>query len=95
VADVAREKPAPAIVHIAGLDVRVGNRLRQRCAWCGAMIDDYDLRLVATTDGNGPGTWPVGALIARDGGMTYVMEHDDGADIPSQCCAALDPSVTA
>lgn len=36
-----------ALVHLAGLPVRVGDVIRQRCAWCGALIDDLDLTRVA------------------------------------------------
>lgn len=40
-----------AVTHIAGLDVQVGRYLRQRCAWCGAMLSDYDLARVAVPEG--------------------------------------------
>ena len=31
------------MIHIAGPDVQVGAQLRQRCAWCGALLIDYAL----------------------------------------------------
>ena len=87
-------------IHIAGLDVKIEpNLLRQRCAWCGATLLDYDLTRVATPlqEGEtweGPATWPVGALIGRDGAVSWVVEHEDGAKLPADCCALLDPAVT-
>lgn len=87
---------AGAVTHIAGLDVQVGPYLRQRCAWCGAMLDDYDLRCVAVMEGQNPrpAIWKVGVLVAIDGGASWVVEHEDGADLPANACAPLDPAVT-
>lgn len=73
----------PVIVHIAGLDVRVGHRLRQRC-------------VASTSTGGAFPSWPVGALVARDGAVTHVLDHTDGDDVPPECCcASIDPEVTA
>lgn len=35
---------ADRIIHIAGTPVRLGPLCRQLCAWCGAKLDDKDLR---------------------------------------------------
>jgi hypothetical protein len=89
-----------AVIHIAGLDVQVGSQLRQRCGWCGALLIDYALDRVGVMvpgDGSppsGPGTWAVGALVARDGNASWVVEHEDGAVLPDGCCGKLDPEVT-
>jgi len=84
------------IVHIAGVDVQVGALLRQRCSWCGAVLIDYDLDRIAVPVGQDPrpATWPVGELVARDGVASYIVEHVDGADLPAESCARLDPAVT-
>jgi hypothetical protein len=88
------------IVHIAGLDVIVGTQLRQRCAWCGAVIDDTDLSGIQValqpgeTEAAPYPSWPVGALIGRIDGATYVIKHEKGAALPDGCCAKLDPAVT-
>jgi len=85
------------ITHIAGVDVQVGTQLRQRCSWCGAVLIDEDLRnvMVPTEDADKPfPTWPVGALIRRDGFVTSIVEHEDGAQLPDDCCGQLDHSVT-
>jgi len=90
------QMPAGVITHIAGLDVQVGRFLRQRCAWCGAVLSDYDLALVAVLEGQNPrpAMWTVGALVAIDGAAAWVVEHEDGAELPTDACAQLDPAVT-
>lgn len=79
---------ADTVVHIAGVDVQVGSRLRQRCSWCGATIIDVDLANIAimVEPGEEPGphpTWPVGSLVehtgvdgegATGGGVTTTVE---------------------
>ena len=86
------------MIHVAGHDVQVGPLLRQRCAWCGAMLVDVDLRDVGAFDaGDGPSpypTWPCGALIDHSDGIAFVVDHADGADVPDGCCAKIDPAVT-
>jgi len=88
------------VVHISAQPVKIGGRIRQRCAWCGVVIDDTELAglAVALAPGEtGPAsypTWPVNVLIARNGNATYVVD-DDGTTTPENCCARLDPEVTA
>lgn len=85
-----------AVIHITGMYVRVGALLRQRCAWCGAVLIDYDLTRIAVPEGQDPtpATWPVGELVAVDGGMSYTVPHEDGGALPEGACARLDPEVT-
>lgn len=88
----------PEIVHIAGLAVHVDHRVRQRCAWCAALLDDSDLRLIGMPieDVDKPyPTWEVGALVAQAGPVSWVMPYNDGDKLPPQCCAMIDPTVTA
>jgi hypothetical protein len=84
------------VIHVAGVHVQVGHRLRQRCAWCGAMLIDYDLARVAVPIGQDAAvaTWPVGQLVLVDGGMSALIEHEDGAPLPDGACGKLDPEVT-
>lgn len=84
------------VIHIAGPDVRVGELLRQRCAWCGALLIDYDLERIAVPVGQEatPATWPPGDLVAVDGHVSVVVPHEDGDDLPWDACARLDPAVT-
>lgn len=85
-----------SVVHIAGNWVEVNQHLRQRCAWCGAVLIDQDLTRVAVPVGQDPrpATWPAGELIARDGNWTSVVDHKDGDLLPDGACARLDPAVT-
>jgi hypothetical protein len=50
-----------AVIHVAGLDITVDTRLRQRCGWCGATLIDEDLAGVMVPDGMNPmfPRWPV------------------------------------
>jgi hypothetical protein len=89
------------VIHIAGLDVQVTNRLRQRCSWCGALLADYDLErtAVAVEPGHtgpvrGPAMWPIGGLVRVDGPVSTVVQPDAGLRLPEGCCANLDPDAT-
>lgn len=85
------------ILHIAGLDVQVSGRMRQRCAWCGALLLDYDLETIAVPEGQEglPGIWPFGQLVMVDGNMSVLVEFDAAAGpLPDGACAKLDPEVT-
>lgn len=87
------------VAHIVGLDITIGDRfMRQRCAWCGALLTDYDLAnvamMVTPEDPNPrPSFWPAGAVVVHDGNMWYVVELDDGK-LPDNCCGVLNPAVT-
>ena len=76
------------VVHVAGLVINLGGHLRQRCAWCGALLDDVELVLTAGRIA----TWPEGGLVAVDGGMRWTVQSDP---LPEGLCARLDPAVTA
>lgn len=84
------------VVHIAGPNVTVGPLTRQRCAWCGALLLDYDLDRIAVPAGQdpAPGMWPVGALVWVDGHVAAIVDHAGGNVLPSEACARLDPAVT-
>ncbi len=86
----------PPLIHIAGPDIQVGARLRQRCAWCGATLIDYDLDRIAVPEGQDPrpATWPPGDLVAVDGPVSYAVDHEDGHQLPPDTCAAIDVEVT-
>lgn len=87
------------LIHIAGPAITVGARLRQRCAWCGATMIDYDLDRIAIPDGPAgqdptPATWPIGDLIAVDGHASWTVPHEDDQPLPDDACACLDAEVT-
>lgn len=82
------------MVHIAGLDITIGRFQRQRCAWCGNILIDYDLSMVAValmpgeTTGKPPSGWEVGALVevSNGGGYSSVVSHEDGDRLPKNAC---------
>jgi hypothetical protein len=92
-------------IHVAGLTVTVeGQRLRQRCAWCGTIMIDVDLTLVAVQEGDQSGypTFPTSALVemSDDRGVMYVVAEASGTGessgrIRPNSCMILDPDVTA
>jgi len=46
-----------------------------------------------------PGSWPVGELVSVSGSASSVIvravvAHEDGAQLPADACASLDPDVT-
>jgi hypothetical protein len=85
-----------AITHIAGHQVQVGTRLRQRCSWCGAVLCDYDLKRIAVPIGQDPtpGMWETGKLVRVDGPASFIVEHQNGAELPLDACTQLDDEVT-
>lgn len=86
-----------AVTHIAGLDVQIGQLLRQRCGWCGATLIDEDLSRVAVPVGQNPRPpiWEVGGLVTVDGSASYTVPHVAGDQLPAGSCTGLDPEVTA
>ncbi len=75
------------VAHIAGPDIRVDNLLRQRCAWCGELLIDYDLERIAVPQGcdPAPSVWTVGKLVAVDGGASWELPESD--KLPDESCA--------
>lgn len=85
------------VLHVAGVHVTINQRVRQRCAWCGALLIDVDVATIAVPAGqpyDGVPTWPVGDLVLVDGNMTVLVPHEDGAALPDGACGKLDPEVT-
>jgi hypothetical protein len=92
------------VVHITGQAIQIGQHLRQRCAWCGAALIDYQLDRMAfsidpTSDPRGdldpPAMWPFDSLVAVDGAASWTVEHEAGTPLPAGCCGLLDPEATA
>jgi hypothetical protein len=85
-----------SIVHIAGQQMRVNTQLRQRCAWCGALLIDYALDRMAVPEGQDPtpATWPGGELVEVDGGASWVVPLAEDEPLPANACARLDNGVT-
>lgn len=77
---------------------------RQRCLWCGALVDEMELERVAVqvpADGSPPrppATWEPGAVIRVQGTnprMTSVVEVGPDDLLPDDACANIDYEVTA
>ena len=86
-------------IHIVGNAVKVGSRVRQLCAWCGATLVDEDEGSVAVHPPPAPGeelipTWEPLALLAVEGTnpTSYaIVEHEDGQQIPAGFCGDEQP----
>lgn len=84
------------VIHIAGPDIQIDTQLRQRCAWCGAVLFDYALDHIAVPEGQDsrPGTWPVGKLVEIEDNGSWVVPHIEGEQLPLNACARIDHGVT-
>lgn len=85
------------VVHIVGIDVQARGQRRQRCAWCGAVIEDAsagEVMVPVEHAGDPCPSWQVGAFVAVDGNHRYVVEHKPGDALPAGCCALLPHEVT-
>jgi hypothetical protein len=84
------------ITHIAGLDITVNTRVRQRCGWCGAVLIDDDLAHIMVPVGQDATLprWPVGGLVLIDGNASVLVDHNDGDQLPADACGRIDPDVT-
>ena len=76
------------VTHIAGLEIEVyGRYLRQRCAWCGEILVDYDYQLTMC-----PGEWekpkafPCNSLVHVDGVNPRVYSVLEGERLPEDAC---------
>jgi hypothetical protein len=69
-AQVEMPETPDSVCHIAGFPVRVGNTIRQRCAWCGEILsaavpDAANAERVQFPSGAHEDLWQVGALVRR------------------------------
>lgn len=80
------------VAHLPGLAISVGPLQRQRCAWCGVILQDYDLRYVGVpVDQPGPPPhWPVDEWIETDGTYTGVVEGLDDDQYPENACLTVE-----
>lgn len=86
-----------SVAHIVGLQVTVqGHLCRQRCAWCGSVLVDVDLDLIALPEGsvNYDPFWKTGEVleIESDGFVTrssIILTHD--GVLPDNACTPARP----
>lgn len=75
------------VIHVAGIDIIWEGRQRQRCAWCGALLLDRDLKAMSwllNEDGSDPG--PPGPL-----GPGVLYEIAGGMDESFRGVSRIDP----
>jgi len=76
------------MTHIAGLGITIqGRYMRQRCAWCGLVLLDYDLAEIASIDGSPPRFWEVSKQVEVDGNMSALVAGDD---LPADACSLME-----
>ncbi len=91
-------RSSAAVVHIAGHVVEIDARLRQRCAWCGALLVDHDRSAVVSLSGEQTvqaEAWAPGSLVEKGMGWTASIPLKAGDKLPANACFQLDPAVTA
>lgn len=90
------------IIHLAAQPVVFGPRGVQRCAWCGAVIERWDLRMVAMQEDSREERYrglPLAheemprweGLVAVDGRVRYQVEDPEDAQAPDRSCMVLLP----
>jgi hypothetical protein len=90
------------MIHFAGIDVQIGQLIRQRCSWCGAVLADYNLALVAVPIGQPgpPAMWPAGALVEMEGNAAWIVDQPEGEligtprGLPAGTCADIEMAVS-
>lgn len=93
-----------AVVHLSGATVFVGTVMRQRCAWCGALLIDDDLAtmqvaVVAGEEPRPPSGFEENTFVAVEGDdrstkVMWAVPPPPDRRLPEGACAALDPAVT-
>jgi hypothetical protein len=91
------------IIHIAGPAITYGAMQRQRCAWCGALIDERDFeRMAVQVDASASEEvqreearralelrWE--GLVAVDGGARWALPDPEDGRAPDRSCMRLLP----
>lgn len=87
---------AEPVAHVAGIELTVdGKHMRQRCSWCGVVLIDQNLELVAVQmpeDGSDPPpvrAWPAGEWVDVEPGHMRLL-GDVGELYPKNSCMAAE-----
>lgn len=89
-------------IHVAGTYLGFQAHLRQRCAWCGALLVDIHVPPeMADSDGNVEvGYFEPGIFVCipydEEGGEMWTLDGFNPLvdPVPDVCCMKLDPEVT-
>lgn len=88
------------IVHLAGPQIEYDGVQRQRCCWCGAVIEEKPLERMAVAiqpgesaehaaEGLRRARWE--GWVAIDGGMRWAVDEPADAKAPERSCMRLLP----
>lgn len=90
------------IIHFPGQVMTFGSVARQRCMWCGALIEEKDLDRIAIEEASRPperqgkplevddlAWWR--DLVAVDGNWKSIVEHPADGKAPERSCMRLMP----
>lgn len=103
------DRAMPTQVHLAGPDIAMNGLRRQRCVWCGLLLDEMDLSRIAVQVE--PGCEPEPPATLKPGAFYRVLgvnpraialidedeleRGDDGRPMPpSDSCLMIDPWAT-
>lgn len=79
------------MIHFVGIEIHVENLVRQRCSWCGEILEDVDLSLIMVPEGSdGWTSWEVGALLAVEGNGRWIVKPEVEGQLPLGTCAEKD-----
>lgn len=109
-AGVCEDQEGTTVSHLSGPAITFGPQVRQRCVWCGFIIEDTDLTRVAVMlneDGSTPpwSSFPEHKFLRITGnggfrGTSVVSEdelfgdEDDSVRVPDDCCMRLPAELT-
>lgn len=91
------------IVHFAGQTMTFGSLQRQRCLWCGALIDERDLARTAVQvdpaaseevqreEAARGAELKWSGLVAIDGNVRWAVDEPDDGHAPPRSCMQLFP----
>jgi hypothetical protein len=86
------------IIHFAGPTLRIGSVVRQRCLWCGALIEELDLDRIAVADdpaadGGGLFTARWRGLVGVDGAARFAVDDPPDGKVPDRACSEVLPDL--
>jgi hypothetical protein len=91
------------IIHIAGPPIMLGSVQRQRCLWCGALIEERDLARTSVAvdpsaseevqqeEANRSAELRWEGLVAIDGPVRWAVDEPEDGKAPERSCMRLLP----
>lgn len=81
-----------AVTHLAGNRISIGQYSVQRCLLCGAVLDEYNARNLASPGGNTLTEFLVGGFYQFEGNHMMLVSQTESPhfasdlEIPENCC---------